>query len=1135
MSEQPWTPWHDVVHLREDLKSGDLSLSIFAADLYAVTIGSAKPIYQNPREFFSLTYPTFNLRELAKAVIGRLAGINDKAVLQLELTYGGGKTHALITLYHLVKDPGKLPSLPSIAEFRNHIGLDIPSARVAVIAFDKLDPVKGMEVMSPDGVIKRFLYPWSVLAYQLAGLKGLEMIGMKGDTEREEPPFENVLVELFQLPVKEGLPILILIDEVLMWARTKVDTEPVWRHRLQDFFQALTQAATKVDRCCIVASLLATDPKKSDALGKEVIQELYTIFRREREQGVLPVDKEDVAEILRRRFFTPESIADHERFRPHVVAALAGIMALDDETKKRQKEAEKIYLRNYPFHPDLIDVLYSKWTNLEGFQRTRGVLRTFALALRNAERWDTSPLVGANVFLNKPDIAGLSEACQELSSIATLEEYEGKMQDWNRILGGELEKGSKIQENFPSLTHREIEQAIITTFLHSQPIGRKAQTRDLLLLLGQARPDRIELEKGLRQWADISWFLDETEINNAEKSEDGRRLLPRAWRLGSTPNLQQMHHSACENVSPDLIAARLLEEIRHVKDLTAGASAAGVRVHLLPSSPKEVGDEGDFHYVILGPEAASAPNQPIKLAKRFIDEHTSSDRHRVYRNAILLSVPWREGLEYARNQIKDYLGWEEVRNTLKVTGTKTKPGSKGKGKHKVAEAAASPAPESMGLDAVREKILLDNLTTAQARIPDAARQAYCIVVTVSDKNELDTFKISLAEGPLFSQIKKDIRSRIQETAISAEALLPGGPYDLWREGEPTRRVKDLVFSFAQFPHLPKMLNRSAIAETIRSGCKNGQLVLKLPRPDRSFRTFWHEELDEGEFSDPSLEVTLPENITLTYLAPSLLKPNLLPGLWAGEELPMKALTEYFSGTHVARIQKESYEEPLPIPRAERAAIQTAVTEEVRNGDLVLVNDSRVLFKENFPPEILTDEATLRKSPEKITPNDLLPPLLPTVWEKGTATALMVYEEISKVKGGLLPWSVVHEALEKTINLGKVEIVGGSPELPVEFSAAVKVILHLVQTTRDKPSEKIIKFPKPAPVRENEYIAESYVDQGELKDVAEAIPEILRAAMDLDLKFRVAVELRGKAPATTEAIAKLNEILGKISKELKFDL
>jgi hypothetical protein len=61
------------VKLRPDPKCGELSLNIFAADLYDMAIDKAKPVYQDARKFFSLTYPTFNFRELAKDVVLRLA------------------------------------------------------------------------------------------------------------------------------------------------------------------------------------------------------------------------------------------------------------------------------------------------------------------------------------------------------------------------------------------------------------------------------------------------------------------------------------------------------------------------------------------------------------------------------------------------------------------------------------------------------------------------------------------------------------------------------------------------------------------------------------------------------------------------------------------------------------------------------------------------------------------------------------------------------------------------------------------------------------------------------------------------------------------------------------------------------
>src|SRR5438552_8744248 len=151
MAKLAWTPWHKVVQLREDLKSGELSLAIFAADLYDVVMGKARSVYQDPQEFFALTYPTFNLRELAREVITRLAGKNDKTIRQLELTYGGGKTHTLITLLHLVSDPRGMPDQHAVHEFIQHIGMTPPRTLVVAMPFDKFDVEKDMEVKGRAG------------------------------------------------------------------------------------------------------------------------------------------------------------------------------------------------------------------------------------------------------------------------------------------------------------------------------------------------------------------------------------------------------------------------------------------------------------------------------------------------------------------------------------------------------------------------------------------------------------------------------------------------------------------------------------------------------------------------------------------------------------------------------------------------------------------------------------------------------------------------------------------------------------------------------------------------------------------------------------------------------------------------
>jgi hypothetical protein len=95
-----------------------------------------------------------------------------------------------------------------------------------------------------------------------------------------------------------------------------------------------------------------------------------------------------------------------------------------------------------------------------------------------------------------------------------------------------------------------------------------------------------------------------------------------------------------------LISVKLLEEIQKLKSLTAGASAAGARTHNLPEKPNDIEDDGEFHYAVLGPKAASDPGKPSPEARRFLDETTSADRPRVYRNAVILAAPSRTGWKW---------------------------------------------------------------------------------------------------------------------------------------------------------------------------------------------------------------------------------------------------------------------------------------------------------------------------------------------------------------------------------------------------------------------------------------------------------------------------------------------------------
>ena len=1086
-------PWHKVVRLKDELRTGELSLAAFAADLHEVTLArGSRPMYEDPAKFFALTYPTHALRELVRDVAGRLAGRSDKAVRQLELTYGGGKTHTLIALYHLFRDPAGLPELPAVREFREHVGAELPRAFVAALCFDKIDVERGIEeVRGPNGETRTLRHPWSVLAFQLAGADGLRAIHADGkDEERETPPAEPFLVKLIEKPQERGLATLILVDEVLMYAREKTGIAPVWHDRIKDFFQYLTQAVAKVDRAAIVASLLATDPSRQQGeLGRELVSGLYDVFRRQREEGVQPVQKGDVAEVLRRRFFKLETIRDQDSYRPHVIGVVRGLARLDNTTSKEKKAAEDRFCDSFPFHPDLTDVFYSRWTQLERFQRTRGILRTLATALREAERWDVSPLVGPSALLAAPDGENVSEAVRELAGVATSEGTEGNRTDWGALLEAELDKAREIQGELPALRKgREVEQAVVAVFLHSQPIGHKAHTPELVRMAGSCAPDAIELEKGLRRWREISWFLDDEDVGTEEP--DAAPALPKSWRLGNRPNLRQMHDEACkQRVSDEAVKVRLQETIRKTRSLVDGAQTAGASVHLLPASPRDVGDDGSFRYAVLGADAVSESGKPSPLAKRFLDETTGPKRPRVHRNAVVLAVPSRDGLEAMRNGVRSLLGWEEVQGQL----------------------------SEHPINPLQEERLRRRLQEARGQVPDTVRQAYSIVVAVNECNEVQAFKLAAGAGALFAEIKKDARARIKETAVDAEALLPGGPYDLWHADEDVRFVKDLAGAFARYPRLPKVLNPKVLLDTVLQGVKRGLFVARLARPDGSDRTWWRETVDPESRANPQLEVVLPGKAELSRLPGDLLAHGVLPGLWADAKIGVQELTDYFGGGHTVSVPKEGYEEKFAIPRCPEPAVYEAVRGAVERGTIWLTNGPTSVWKEIIPYGALDKEAALHPEPEPIPPQELAEAALPGAWEDGKAKGIVLAQAVSQARGTTLPWGLIRDSIKAGVESRWFKVAEGSGPVSCGYDEAGSLLL-------ERP-EKYSPATRPAPSSGG-----AVLEASQIQDLAEIVPRMIEKSAGSELRFHVRVTLGKDTP--DEVRSALDKMLAPISKNLK---
>jgi hypothetical protein len=566
-----------------------------------------------------------------------------------------------------------------------------------------------------------------------------------------------------------------------------------------------------------------------------------------------------------------------------------------------------------------------------------------------------------------------------------------------------------------------------------------------------------------------------------------------------------MHHDACIRVLGDLIDAKLLTEVQKQKALTAGARDAGAKVHVLPERPKDIEDDGEFHFAVLGPKAVSSSGSPSAEAKRFLDETTAADRPRVYRNAVVLAVPSREGLEVARIRIRDYLAWEEVQHQLK----------------------------DQELDPLRAGMLVASIEAAKKKVSEAVLLMYGVVVTVSDKNEAQAFKVTVDPAePLFGQIVRDKekRARIQETPVEAEALLPDGPFNLWRTGETSRRVKDLVGAFAQFPHLPKMLRRKEILDTLMQGAREGFFVLRCMAPDRTARTFWRQEPGEDALRDPSLEVVLLEAAEVASLPPSLLVLQALPGLWAGDELSVGALLSYFAGGHVVQVPRQGYEEPVVIPKSERAVVEKAIEQGVQAGQLWLVAGQASLWSESVPPGVISDDARLRPPPAAIPVAAVLPDQLTDAWRDGATTAADVASGLSVKAGRTLPWPCVRAAIDSALRARVLERAVDSGPWPCEFAGASAVRLCLPGKTPAVQPPVVV--PPAIQKRPGVVVAEADLKPAQVQDLAEQVGELAKVAVGYEIKMRFRMEVGGAKSPPADLVERLNKILAEVAKELE---
>lgn len=365
---------------RDDVRTGGIRESEFAADLARVLRQEGPPEYLDAATFFANTYPTEGLKRLLENVCRRLSGAGGEAsaIFRLDTQYGGGKTHSLIALAHAAKNGRQVPT---IGEFLDLTLL--PSREVRVAAFDgeNADPINGRLM---EGGIRAFT-PWGELACALAGKKGYESV-RKSDQDRRAPGAEN-LRELFG-----GQPTVILLDELSVYLRKVHGRDEA--AQLTPFLTALFKAVESAPGAVLVFTLalgkagIATDAysEENEYLAGKLAEAESVAARKA--TLLDPTSERETVQVLRRRLFKsidqPGAAVVADAYR-----TLWSKHAADLPAPRLNEDRSTELLNGYPFHPALMDVLTDKLSTLSNFQRVRGMLRLVTQAV--GRLWQVPP------------------------------------------------------------------------------------------------------------------------------------------------------------------------------------------------------------------------------------------------------------------------------------------------------------------------------------------------------------------------------------------------------------------------------------------------------------------------------------------------------------------------------------------------------------------------------------------------------------------------------------------------------------------------------------------------------------------------------------------------------------------------
>jgi hypothetical protein len=810
--------WRDVAKPHNDIVEGRFDPSVFAVNIYAVYRNKAPSDYQEPERFFAKTYMTRGLKELISSVLRRLDGQpNAEAVTDLVTSFGGGKTHALLCLYHLAKEGKTSASWKGVAEQLKEAELKtIPKSKVVVLSGEDIDVAQGVkgEKEEPDRHTM-----WGELAWQLGGEKGYALV-KKNDESRSSPAAETLTKVLALNPSN-----LILIDEALRYVsrgRAIVVHETSLGAQALNFFEALTVAVAQSPKTAMVVTLPASllEMAKEDEQDFKRLKHLFQRIERTRRLA----EGDEIYEIVRRRLF--EDLGDPEE---HANTANA---YFDYYREHRDSFAETVttpvYLeklkRAYPFHPEFLDVLNEEWSSIPQFQRTRGMLRMLALLIGELYKTDSNPLI---------QISSAKFSVRDFRS-EVLEQLDARQFDAviESDISGTGARAARIDEQGNLTYQREhIAEGVATAIFFYSFGGTAGEPAASLpkIRLGVLRPglepafiaDAIQL---LRKPISGLFYL----------NVEGER-----YRFTVTPNLNMILAEREASVNNDDVEKLVLDSIQK-------QVGSRFKIAPYPDEPRDVADQAQLTLVVLSPDDTIGKNTKASTEEKILSIIKGGATYRTNRNCLIFVAPDENNL--MRQAARTVIALKDIERLYAKTNR---------------------------LSQTQKSQLEDMTDDAERALAQSIWQAYRFVITPAPEDKLEPSDM----GRQIQRADRKISDSIWDSLVDKERLAPKiGPSRLlsrdlpvWKDSEASISTRALRDAFLSYTYLPMIPSIDVLRDTIIQGIQNGDFAYARGAKEKLHPPLIGRmvERDAVEFADDAFLLRPEEAYRLLGTAPTL--------------------------------------------------------------------------------------------------------------------------------------------------------------------------------------------------------------------------------------------------------------------------